>query len=720
MNKVFLCAFLLLYGLTVFSQDSSRTKLMDSVVVNAYLQQEGHLPDVSGASIYAGKHTNNINMAGNYNGLAQNLGRTAFAKIPGLTMWEMDGAGTQLNIGTRGTDPHRSIEMNMRQNGYNTNSDIFGYPENHYTVPLQAIQSVQLVRGSAALQFGPQFGGMMNYELKKGDSLKPISIESEQTTGSNNFFNSFNAVGGTKGRFNYYAFADFRHGDGWRDNARFNYQSYYADLNYQASSRTTIGIQFSRMTYVQQIAGGLTDAQFNQNPQQSARSRNYFQPVITIPALLLKSRLGDHTKLEITTNGVFGERNSVQFINAGNIPDTFNTSLGRYNPRQVDRDYYSGITTEARILHEYKTGKTTSILSGGARFFSELTKRRQKGTGTSGSDFDLSLTQPYGIDLRLKTHNYAVFAENKFQLTPNFSFTPGIRFEIINTSLHGVINNATSAVSYTAKRNFPLAGAGLQYQLNKTMQLYGNISQAYRPYLYANVTPADRLDKIDPKLQDSKGYDIDLGYRGFYKNIITFDFNAFYLFYGNKIGLLAQGGHLLTTNIGNSVAKGFEAFAEVSLWHLFGGARKGTDISWYHSLAFTKAKYTSGSLNFSGVNTSVEGNYVENAPVWNYKTGMELSVKKFSSSVQYSFTSKSYNDAFNSIASANGVLGEIPAYHVWDWSCRWDFQGKYHVGATVNNFTNEKYFNRRITFYPGPGILPADGRTFTVSFGVKL
>jgi outer membrane receptor for Fe3+-dicitrate len=100
-------------------------------------------------------------------GLALNLGRTALAKIPGLTMWEMDGAGTQLNIGSRGTDSHRSIEMNMRQNGYNTNSDIFGYPENHYTVPLQAVEEVQLVRGSAALQFGPQFGGMMNFKLNK-------------------------------------------------------------------------------------------------------------------------------------------------------------------------------------------------------------------------------------------------------------------------------------------------------------------------------------------------------------------------------------------------------------------------------------------------------------------------------------------------------------------------------------------------------------------------
>ena len=102
-------------------------------------------------SIYAGKRTNEIDFTNTTPGLAANIGRTALAKIPGLTMWEMDGAGTQLNIGSRGTDSHRSIEMNMRQNGYTTNSDLFGYPENHYTVPMQAIESIQLVRGSCCI-----------------------------------------------------------------------------------------------------------------------------------------------------------------------------------------------------------------------------------------------------------------------------------------------------------------------------------------------------------------------------------------------------------------------------------------------------------------------------------------------------------------------------------------------------------------------------------------
>ena len=168
--------------------------MLDSVIVNGWQKTSdvsyttSYLADVEDTKIYAGKKTNEVILSNKTNGLPLSLGRTALAKIPGLNMWEMDGAGTQLNVGSRGTDPHRSIEMNMRQNGYNTNSDMFGYPENHYTVPMQAIEEIQLVRGSAALQFGPQFGGMMNYKLKQGDSTKPVAVESEQTAGGIQFF----------------------------------------------------------------------------------------------------------------------------------------------------------------------------------------------------------------------------------------------------------------------------------------------------------------------------------------------------------------------------------------------------------------------------------------------------------------------------------------------------------------------------------------------------
>jgi Fe(3+) dicitrate transport protein len=708
-------------------EDTLTNKSLDSVIVSTYINnaKAKYLSDVEGTNIYAGKKTNIVYLDPSRVNLAQNMTRTAFAHIPGLTMWDMDGSGLQVNVGSRGTDSHRSIEMNMRQNGYNINSDIFGYPEDHYTPPFQAIQQVQLVRGSAALQFGSQFGGMMNYVMKEGDSTKPIAIESEQTTGSNNFFNSYNAVGGTKGKLKYYAYYDYRHGDGWRPNAAFNYHAYYLNLNYRFNEKMSLGIQFSRMDYVQQIAGGLTDAQFNQTSKQSFRSRNFFKPEINIPALLFKYDISPNTHLEVTSNALFGQRNSVQFIASPTVSDTFNTSLGSYNPRQVDRDYYGGFTTEARLLHNYTIGKMKSVITTGLRFSSQTTKRKQKGVGTTGSNFDLSLVKPYGIDLRFNTLNYAMFAENIFQVNNRFSITPGVRFEIINSNLKGKITNASVDVAYSGKRNFPLFGAGLQYQLNKISQLYGNISQAYRPFLYANVTPADRIDVIDPDLKDSKGYDIDLGYRGHYRDVLNFDVNAFYLFYGNRVGLISQkkpdsSSYLLTTNVGDAVTKGVEAYLELSLLKSITKRQTLSDIRVFNSLAYNHARYVNASLNKSGTNTDITGNFVENVPEWTNKTGLTFQLRNFSTTFQYSYTSKSFNDAFNTVSSSNGIVGIIPSYHLWDWSINYSFFKGYHVSGGINNLSNEKYFNRRITMYPGPGILPADGRTFYISLGFKL
>jgi Fe(3+) dicitrate transport protein len=352
------------------------------------------------------------------------------------------------------------------------------------------------------------------------------------------------------------------------------------------------------MDYAQQIAGGLTDDQFKENAKQSFRARNFFQPIINIPAAIFNYNLSGNTRLQITSNGVFGERNSVQFINTPNILDTFNAALDSCNPRQVDRDYYSGFTTEARLLHSYSIGFVKNVLSAGLRYFNETTKRKQKGVGTTGSDFDLSLTKYYTTDLHFTTHNEAAFAENMFQLTKRFSVTPGFRYELIQTNFHGIISD-TVHVTYKGKRNFPLFGTGLQYQISNTTQLYGNISQAYRPYLYANVTPADRVDVIDPNLKDSKGYDIDLGYRGHYKDAISFDVNAYYLFYGDRIGLITQSKdnstYLLTTNIGNSVAKSIEAYVNISLLYFINHDRKNYDIRLFNSLAYDHARFTSAS-----------------------------------------------------------------------------------------------------------------------------
>ena len=705
-------------------QDSISTRILDSVLIRDS-RISTFLPDVEGVNIYSGKKTNFIDVSEGSANLPQNVGRMIFSKIPGVHLWDMDGAGTQMNISTRGTDAHRSIEMNMRQNGYNTNSDMFGYPENHYTLPMQAVKQIQLVRGSAALQFGSQFGGMMNYVMKDGEGSKPFFIESEQTAGSYNLFNSYNAIGGSKGKITYYAYYDNKHGDGWRSNAGFKYQAFYANVKYKFSDHGSLSFQFSRMDYTQQIAGGLTDAMFKADPRQSNRNRNFFSPKINIPALTFDYDFGSRTHLQVTTNGIWGERSSVQFINTANVNDTINTNTGAYNARQVDRDFYKGLTLEARLLQRYNIASMSNVLTSGVRLSHQRTDRRQKGRGTTGSDYDMTVIEPYGIDMAFKTNNVAVFVENLFKINDKFSITPGVRYEVVRSTLSGVINNATFPVAYTGNRNFPLFGVGTQYQVSRNTQLYANISQAYRPYLYASITPADQIGVIDPNLKDSRGYDVDAGYRGTAGDVLKFDVNAFYLFYGDKIGKLTEkagngGTYQLTTNIGNSVHKGVELFVNLSLLRAFGGSVVNTDVSLFSSVAYTNAKYVSAALGTVTENISISGNRVENVPLWNNRYGLELRHKGLRSTLQVSNVSRQYSDANNTESVATGAVGVVPSYVLMDWSVDYAFMKNYHIGGGINNIGNAAYFSRRINMYPGPGILPGDGRTFYVTLGVKM
>ena len=80
--------------------------------------------------------------------------------------------------------------------------------------------------------------------------------------------------------------------------------------------------------------------------------------------------------------------------------------------------------------------------------------------------------------------------------------------------------------------------------------------------------------------------------------------------------------------------------------------------------------------------------------------------------------SAQYSDADNTTLvndNTNGVQGVIPYYLVFDLSVAYEFINKIKLSLSLNNLTNEAYFTRRASGYPGPGILPAEGRRAFVS-----
>jgi Fe(3+) dicitrate transport protein len=104
------------------------------------------------------------------------------------------------------------------------------------------------------------------------------------------------------------------------------------------------------------------------------------------------------------------------------------------------------------------------------------------------------------------------------------------------------------------------------------------------------------------------------------------------------------------------------------------------------------------------------------------KSGLRYRYKGWNFQVQGSYNSAQFADASNSIIpSGDAVIGEVPAYFVFDASGRYTFTKYFQVEFGVNNFTNQSYFTRRATGYPGPGILPSDGISayVTVQFQIS-
>jgi Fe(3+) dicitrate transport protein len=121
------------------------------------------------------------------------------------------------------------------------------------------------------------------------------------------------------------------------------------------------------------------------------------------------------------------------------------------------------------------------------------------------------------------------------------------------------------------------------------------------------------------------------------------------------------------------------------------------------------------------VETNLKNKRIENAPEQIYRTGITYSKKQLTVTAQYSYVSEAFSDANNSrTANSSGVNGPIPAYKLVDVSGTYKFNERFFVKGGVNNLLNEKYFTRRASGYPGPGLMPAEPINYFVTVGVKL
>jgi Fe(3+) dicitrate transport protein len=651
-------------------------------------------------------------------------GRQLFAKVPGVFVYDMDGSGNQVNIATRGLDPHRSWEFNIRHNGVITNSDMYGYPASHFNPPMESIERVEIIRGTAALQYGAQFGGMLNYITREPDTARDLQFENVTTAGSYGLFSTYLALGGRSGKWSWNGYYSKRISEGYRESSQSDFNGQFLSVTYQCSPKLRLKAELGHSRYLYQLPGPLSDSMFAENPTQATRSRNWYSPDIFVPSLSLDWKPGKNTQVGATLSGVFGTRNSVQFIGFADNKDTINPLTGSYKPRQVDIDRFNSLTAEWRIRHEYRMLGYHAVIAAGMQLMHNDLHRRQLGKGTTGRDYDLTLIVPgWGRDLHFRTDNIAFFAENIIYLTPAWSVSPGIRFEHGKTDMSGTISYYdTARIPLRIRHDFPLLGIHTQYRFNPGSRLYAGIGQAYRPMIFKDVIPTSALDVIDPNLKDAHGYNLELGFNGKWHERVSLDLSIFRLSYQDRIGSLvledASGNaYNYKTNTGNSLTDGIELYLEALALR----GKNNFGLSLFISSSWMSARYTKGSVPVKGSNVDITGNRVESAPEWITRNGVRLQYRKFRTSLQYSYVSMTWSDALNTaVPPPNGAKGPVPAYGLWDLDITVTAFRFGTLKAGVNNLLDKSYFTKRPVFYPDPGIWPSDGRAWYLSFGFRF
>ena len=705
---------------------------LSEVVISAKKRevfQLSRLKDFEKTAIYAGKKTEVILVEQSMANLASNNARQIYSQIPGLNIYQNDDAGLQLHIGGRGLDPNRTSNFNTRQNNYDISADVLGYPESYYTPPSEAIEEIQIVRGAASLQYGTQFGGLVNFKLKSSTTYKPLEITSRNTFGTNNLYTNFSLISGNINDFKYLTFFNFKSGDGFRPNSKFDSSNFFFSLSKKIKD-LEVSFEITYLDYLAQQPGGLSDEMFSKDPFQSNRRRNWFELNWFLYNSKIDYQFSDNSNFNFNFFGLKAQRNALGF-RSNRV-----SQIDSDDERDLIKGDFQNFGFETRWLKKYKISKYNSVFLIGNKFYkSNNTSQQGPGSNSSGPEFNFRLDEYPNYSLQSNynypNENISFFTENIFYLSDNFSITPGARYEYIKTATDGsykkintdaagnVILNLSTDSSESRKRSFTLFGLGFSYKRSEKIEYYANISQNYRSVTFADISIINPAFSINPNISDEKGFTADLGVRGNVNEIVSFDLSFFNLSYQDRIGFVQRAyrdGSVKSErgNVGDASILGVESLIDLNLKEFSEINNNDYLLNVFLNFSFIDSEYIRSE------EPGVTGKKVEFIPNSNIKTGLKFGYKNFLFSTQYTFLSSQYTDSSNAVAgNLSGVIGLIPSYEIVDISSSF-LTGRFKFELGINNLFDKAYYTRRATGYPGPGIITSPNRNIYFTTQVKI
>lgn len=691
--------------------------------------QAPYLPPVQGARIYAGKKTTVIDLD-ELPRITNNNYRQALAKTPGLFLSEE--TTPLLSIGYRGLDPSRVQYTQVLKDGIPIHADQFGYPEAYYTPPLDTVDRIEFLRGGAALLYGPQPGGALNYVTHRPRTDRPFAFGTTNTFGSDNYFSNFTYVDGTAGRVGYYGYYNHRQGDGFRQaNSDFTLDA--GSLKIVLDGSTNSRWIFTLEAYAEEHGepGGLTFATgpgaVNYNVDRSATSRFFdrFELERYLASVAWERDFNENTTLTMTAWGGRYSRFSVRQRGGvfGTLPSPTDPA-SKTSTIESQEFYTEGL--EARLRHDYELWGGEHTITGGFQIYHTDSPRQDSLAQSANDRIGILRT-----DSDRSIFYLPIFVENRFHWG-RWSIVPGIRIENAWQGVTEHLNEdkrlaGTALADEEFHDTVPLFGLGVSYEVARKTDLYLNVSESYRPKIFTQAVPTGGSTDIPENLNESTAFQYEIGFRGTPNDWIFWDLSGFLLDFDDQIGTIGRpGGRSTLANVGRAKHYGAELAAEFDVIGFIDslrgipvqerdpksgatpaieetlGQRFGA-LSLYGNAMLLNAEFVSGPL---------EGRTPRFAPDYLIRTGVIYRLRdRLKLALLATFVADSFAD------DANTPERFVPAHTVLDLTAEAKvYKNIVSVNAGINNLLNEDYYVR----IANTGIDPAQGRNYYAGFSIKF
>ena len=626
-------------------------------------------------------------------------------KVAGVNVRDEEGLGLRPNIGMRGLNPTRSTKLLLLEDGIPLTYAPYGDNASYYHPPIDRFESIEILKGSGQILYGPQtVGGVVNYLTPAPPQKRAGSIAI--ASGNHHYFNGHLSYGDTLGNTGLLFGFTRKQGKGSRQNIR----SGLNDFNFKSvttlSPKQALTFKFNYYGEDSNVGySGLREDEFRANPRQNPFRNDFFYGRRVGASLTHAFVLNPDVVLTTNLYGSYFRRhwwrqssNSNERPNDASDPlcggmNNLNTTCG--NQGRLRRYLFAGLEPRLHISKRIFGLRSETDL--GFRVHAEDQERVQKNGDRPNSRDGLTVENN-----ERRNQAYSAFVQHRL-IFGKVSVTPGLRIEHVKYQRTNRLLDVTGKTQLTQL----VPGLGVSYSTGNKLTLFAGVHRGFAPPRTEDVinnTTGGSID-LDPELS----WNYEAGMRARPHAALQLEATFFRMDYENQIipASLAGGIGSTFTNGGQTLHQGLEFSAALDSATLF---RRRYNI--YLRTAYTllpTAEFQ--ALRFSNVpgfsTTSVTGNRLPYAP----KHLMNASIGYAHSSgidtfLEAVYVGSQFSEDLNRIdpITANGQTGLIPSYTIWNATANYKIENlRTTLFVTAKNLFNHLYVaDRARGLLPGP------------------